>query len=255
MIRKRIIGAITVRQGIAVQSFGYRRYLPLGKPEVVAANFDRWGADEIVVTSIDRSATGAGPDMTLLKRMADKGLATPLVYGGGIRNVDDACAVIGAGADRLLCDALLHDDPAMIEQIGGAVGIQAVIGCLPLSIERGVLTWYDYRQRISKPLSADLRALIEAGALSELLITDWRHEGEAGGFDPMLLAVGRLGVPLITFGGISEPVVAKSLLAKREVAAVAIGNFLGYREHAIQRMREAIGDGDLRKPCYSREDD
>lgn len=255
MIRKRIIGVITVRQGIAVQSFGYRRYLPLGKPEVVAANFDRWGADEIVVTSIDRSAAGAGPDMALLERMAGKGLSTPLVYGGGIRNVDDARAVVSAGADRLLCDALLHDAPEMVDKIGAAVGIQAVIGCLPLSIERGMLAWYDYRRRTSAPLSSDLRALIEAGALSELLVADWQHEGEAGGFDPMLLTAGQLGVPLITFGGISEPAVAKSLLAKKEVAAVAVGNFLAYREHAIQKMREAIGDGDLRQPIYAEGDD
>jgi len=253
MIRKRIIGMITVRDGIAVQSFGYSRYLPLGKPEILAANLDRWGADEIVVSCIDRQ--GAGPDMALIEKMAGKGLSTPLIYGGGIRGADDARAAIGAGADRIHCDALLHDDPAAVRAIGGAIGIQAVIGHLPLSIEGGRLECYDYRARRSLPLDAGLRELLATGAISELMITDWRHEGEAGGFDPMLLAIGQLGVPLIAFGGISDPLLARSLLAKREVVAVAIGNFLSYREHAIQTFREAVGDVGLRQAIYAKEEE
>lgn len=251
MIRKRLIGMITVREGIAVQSFGYRRYLPLGKPEVLAANLDRWGADEIIVSAIDRQ--GKGPDMALIKRIAAKGVATPLVYGGGIRGADDARAAIGAGADRVHCDALLHDDPVAVRAIGEAIGIQGVIGSLPLSVEEGRLARYDYRARRSVPLDTACRELLSSGALSELLVTDWRHEGEAVGFDPMIVAIGRLGVPLILFGGISDPALARSLLAKKEVVAVAIGNFLSYGEHRLQKFREAIGDHDLRPAIYAGE--
>jgi cyclase len=255
MIRKRIIGAITVRQGIAVQSFGYGRYLPLGKPEVLALNFDRWGADEIIVSCIDRTAAGTGPDLALLARIAGKGLSTPLVYGGGIRNADDARAVIGGGADRVSCDALLRDDPAQVRVIGEAIGIQGVIGSIPLSVQHGQLAIYDYRTRVSEPLTPELRDLLRSGLLSELVITDWRHEGQQGGFDPMLAAMGSLGVPLILFGGISDPRLAASLLAKPNVVAVAIGNFLSYREHAIQSYREAVGAAALRQVEYRQEDD
>ena len=34
MLLKRLVGVVTVRRGIAVQSFGYQRWLPLGRPEV-----------------------------------------------------------------------------------------------------------------------------------------------------------------------------------------------------------------------------
>ena len=46
MIPKRLIGVVIVKDGWAVQSFGYRRWLPLGRPEVLVENLDRWGADE-----------------------------------------------------------------------------------------------------------------------------------------------------------------------------------------------------------------
>jgi len=252
MIRKRLIGMITVRDGIAVQSFGYRRYLPLGKPEVLAANLDRWGADEIVVSAIDRH--GKGPDMPLIERIAAKGIGTPLVYGGGIRGANDARAAIGAGADRVHCDALLHDDPPAVHAISEAIGAQGLIGSIPLSVERGSLMRYDYRNGRPVPLGAGLRALIASGALSELLVSDWRHEGEPAGFDPMIVSIGQLGLPLILFGGISDPAMAKSLLAKKEVVAIAVGNFLSYGEHRLQQMREAMGDDGLRPVVY-REDE
>ena len=60
MINKRLAGVITVKDGWAVQSFGFRSYLPLGRPEVLAENLDRWGADEIILQCIDRG--DLGPD-------------------------------------------------------------------------------------------------------------------------------------------------------------------------------------------------
>ena len=59
MLRKRLLGAVVVRQGWAVQSFGYRRWLPLGRPECLVENLDRWGADGIVVLAIDRGDQGS----------------------------------------------------------------------------------------------------------------------------------------------------------------------------------------------------
>ena len=55
MLNKRLIGVITVKNNIAVQSFGYKNYLPIGDPRVLAENLDRWGADEIHVNCIDRT--------------------------------------------------------------------------------------------------------------------------------------------------------------------------------------------------------
>ena len=58
---KRLIGIITVLNGWAVQSFGYKKYLPIGRPHIIAENLDRWGADEIIILSIDRSRHSLGP--------------------------------------------------------------------------------------------------------------------------------------------------------------------------------------------------
>ena len=94
MLKKRLIGVITFLDGWAVQSFGYKKYLPLGKPEVIARNLDNWGADEILIQSIDRSINNYGPDFELLNSLRDLALSTPLSYGGGIYTLDHAVEVI-----------------------------------------------------------------------------------------------------------------------------------------------------------------
>ncbi|HRD98958.1 MAG TPA: HisA/HisF-related TIM barrel protein, partial [Rubrivivax sp.] len=127
MIHKRLVGVITVKQGWAVQSFGYRRHLPMGRPEIVAENLDRWGVDEILLQCIDRSAAGLGPDLALLERISRKGLATPLTYQGGIRNVADGVAAVQAGAERIALDSLLRDHPQQAAALAVPLGAQALI--------------------------------------------------------------------------------------------------------------------------------
>ena len=75
MLNKRLIGVVTVINGLAVQSFGYKRYLPLGKPEIAAKNLDRWGVDEILLQcrSFDSKLTS---DFALLERVGKTGLST-----------------------------------------------------------------------------------------------------------------------------------------------------------------------------------
>lgn len=245
MIMKRLVGVITVRRGIAVQSFGYGRWLPLGCPAVLAANLDRWGADEILVQVIDRGAQG--PDLALIDRLSGAGLSTPLIYGGGIRCAAHAVAVVNRGADRVTVDQLLHDAPAEVAGIAAALGAQAVIAALPLAVLPAGLRWREYRTGADKALAPAVLDLFAAGQVSEALLVDWRHEGAPGSFDEALVAGFPLAdVPLILFGGLGEPVQTARLYADPRVAAIAVGNLFAWREHAVQALKAALPGARLR---------
>lgn len=250
MLKKRLLGVITVLNGWAVQSFGYRDYLPLGKPEVLAENLDRWGADEILLQCIDRSRANLGPDFPLLERIGKLGLSTPLIYCGGIRSVEEGVRVVKAGADRICIDALLHEHADMASRLSEPLGAQAIIAALPLSFEEKGLAWLDYRNGRVKPVPQALLDLLASGAISEALVIDWRNEGRAGGFDGRLIDRFVAELPLIAFGGLSETPQLRALLEQRQIAAVAIGNFLNYGEHAVQRYKEALAELPLRTAYY-----
>jgi cyclase len=247
MLKKRLVGVITVRNGWAVQSFGYRRYLPLGRAEVLAQNLDRWGADEILVSCIDRTSRGLGPDLELLRRIGSLGLATPVSYGGGIRNAADGGAVVQSGAERLCLDALLLRQPGEVRQISALVGAQAVIGVLPMSRQGHEVQAYDYLQGRDAPIPRATLDLFSEQVVSEALLIDWRNEGTANSFDLDLVRRCPLPtVPLIAFGGISEPAQLQQLFAEERVVAAGVGNFLAYREHAIQSLKQRMNLSSVR---------
>jgi cyclase len=254
MLKKRLVGVITVKNGQAVQSFGYRRYLPLGRPEILAANLDRWGCDEILIQCIDRSKRGLGPDFDLLNKVASMRLSTPLIYGGGIATMEQAASVIQCGADRLCVDAILHQhDRLPLREISSFLGAQALIGVFPISIKNDSLQWLDYQSRKIKELSYEKNSIFNENIFSEVMITDWIHEGHPDAFDMKLLAqISWINLPLIIFGGISDPMQATKILSSPQVSAIAVGNYLNYTELAVQRFKELTLCPTIRPAKYLR---
>lgn len=252
MLKKRLIGVVTVKDGWAVQSFGYQRYLPLGKPECLIKNLDRWGADEILIQVIDRSNQKIEPDFPLLESIGKLGLSTPLIYGGGIRNVADGVKVIQYGADRLVVDALLHDDLQEVQFLSERLGAQAVIASVPLSWQNGRLEWFDYRTQTKMAITNQLLTTVQSGIISEILISDWFHEGQVNSFEANLVKNFPFqNIPIIAFGGLSEPAQIGKLLVEPNIVAIAIGNFLNYQEQAIQKYKQAIAFEQFRSPTYA----
>ena len=251
MLKKRLVGVVTVKDGWAVQSFGYHRYLPLGKPECLVENLDRWGADEILVQVIDRSKNDFEPDFQLLEKLGKLGLETPLIYAGGVRSEADGVELIQLGADRIVVDALLHDNLAVVRDLSERLGAQALIASLPLSWKDDGIKWFDYRYKTSTQISNEVLGLIQSGIISEVLVSDCEHEGMPGGFEQKLVEKFPLkDVSIIAFGGISKPEQMRALLECSGVAAVAIGNFLSYQEQAIQKYKEALTDMPVRLASY-----
>lgn len=251
MLKKRILGVITVRQGWAVQSLGYSRYLPLGRPEVLAENLDRWGVDEILIQCIDRSNPNLGPDFEVLRRIATRGIGTPLVYGGGIITEELATAVIAQGADRILVDTTFYKQPETIRRIASTLGAQAVIASAPLSATPNGPALWDYRAQRNVAWPTACTELLAENVLSEVLVIDRVHEGTPDSFDVRLLDAPFLrGCCLIPFGGISEPEQIETMLRMPPVSAVAVGNFLNYREHAVQEIKQAVQVMPIRAPHY-----
>ena len=252
MLKKRLIGVVTVKDSWAVQSFGYNHYLPLGKPECLIENLDRWGADEILIQVSDRSRQQSEPDFRLLESIGKLGLSTPLIYGGGIRNVADGVKVIQHGADRLVVDALLHDDLQEVQHLSERLGAQAVIASMPLCWQDSRVKWFDYRTQTRMEIANQLLATIQSGIISEILVSDWLHEGQALSFEPNLVKNFPLpNIPIIAFGGVSEPAQITELLSQPNVVAIAIGNFLNYKEHSLQRYKQSIASEQLRVPSHA----
>jgi len=249
---KRLVGVITVRDGWAVQSIGYGRYLPLGRPEIIAENLDRWFLDEILVLCIDRTRKGLGPDTETLTRIGERGLMTPLAYGGGVATARQALDLVKLGADRICLEQAFDLAPRDCAEIRDAVGVQAVIRAMPLQIgTNGRIARYDYLTRGERSLDPEELAPGGCALFSELMVIDCRGDGGLEQFNPCLLApFAALPFQIIAFGGITTRAQVRSLLARPELSAVAVGNSLSYRELANRYLIDPADMHDTRTTSH-----
>jgi len=162
--------------------------------------------------------------------------------------------VIQSGADRIAIDAILHDDLSVVRGLSEQLGAQAVIASIPMAMGPHGPECYNYRSKVMVPIGESLAETIEQGMVSEVLLIDWQHEGSPIGFDIALIdQFPYKKVPLIVFGGISSAEQMRGLFARSNVAAISVGNFLSYREHAIQQLKDVLASASLRPSTYATE--
>ena len=239
MPKKRIIGTIIVKNDFAVQSFGYNKYLPLGKPEILAKNLDRWCVDEIAIIDIDRSKNRLGPNLNLLKKLKNMKLNTPLIYGGGILSYKDASNIIENGADRIILENIIHENLNSVLEIANKIGSQSLIASIPLSIKNNYLLQYNYKLSILSELTNNFKTVIKNNLISEVMIVDYINEGYCDRFDTKLIKYFPIkNVPIIAFGGITTSDKINKIISFKSISATAIGNSLNYKENSLKIIKK-----------------
>jgi len=253
MLRKRLIGTIIIKEGIAVQSIGFNKYLPIGSPEYLVENLHRWGVDEIIIISVDRYIKKLGPDINLLNRIVKLGLSTPLTFGGGIRSEEDGIEIIESGAERICIDSIFHDNFNEVEALSARLGKQAIILNIPVQFSNNKLNLIDYKNLEVRSLKEFEKQKIES-CISEIILIDMLNEGFNFKFDKNIYINFPIkNIPLILFGGINDPKMITEFLNNSNVCAVAIGNSLNYKEHAVQDLKIKIASNIIRPNYYKYE--
>ncbi len=238
MKKKRLIGVITVKDNIAVQSFGYKRYLPVGKPEILAKNLDLWGADEILINDIDRSIKFKEPNFSLLEKISNLKLSTPIIYSGGIKNVNDAVNVIKFGSDRIMFETVFFKNSQMVKKISSKIGAQGLILSLPVVKVNNKILRYCYLSKKLFKISNEVNKFFEKKILSECLITDVINEGSVNNFNFSILKKIDLKIQMIIFGGVGSKEKIKQCLHRPNINAIAIGNRLNYVENCFDILKK-----------------
>jgi cyclase len=255
MLKTRVVGVVLVRDGIAVQSIGFRKYLPIGRPEIAIEYLDRWGIDEIVVLHMD--ATPKGESVAAEKVAAYASCCqVPLAVGGGIADIDAVKRVIHAGADKVVLNAAAVLRPKLIEDAARLFGDQCVV--ISIDARRRSDGGHDtFTHSATRPtgLSAvELAVKVTGHGAGEILVNSIDRDGSQQGYDLDLLraAVQAVRVPVIACGGAGKPEHMRAAM-ETGVAAVAAANFFNYQEHSVILAKRALvrAGADVRLDSYA----
>jgi imidazole glycerol-phosphate synthase subunit HisF len=76
-------------------------------PLALAKNFQKYGAGEILLTSVDSEGSNNGYDLELIKLFKGE-LSIPIILNGGMGHPDDAAKAIKNGADAVAAAYIFH---------------------------------------------------------------------------------------------------------------------------------------------------
>jgi imidazole glycerol-phosphate synthase subunit HisF len=212
MLSRRIIPCLDVRDGKVVKGVRFRDHVVMGEIVELALRYRDEGADELVFYDITASPEGRSVDRGWVERVA-RVIDIPFCVAGGIRSVDEARAVLYAGADKISVNSPALERPALIDELAGAFGVQCVVvGIDSLRDTDGEWRVRQYTGDPGKTQALARRTLdwmVEAqqrGA-GEIVLNCMGSDGVRRGYDLEQLSAARAVclVPLIASGGAGTP--------------------------------------------------
>jgi imidazole glycerol-phosphate synthase subunit HisF len=259
---KRVIPCLDVDGGRVVKGVEFVDIRDAGDPVELAAHYDREGADELVFLDITATHERRETIVQLARRTADE-VFVPFTIGGGIRSVQDAQAVLDAGADKVAVNSAALARPELIDELARVFGAQCVVlaidakayarptpsnGAGATSVAAagpGVdRAWEAYVAGGRTPTGRDViewaREAVERGA-GEILLTSMDRDGTSDGYDlELTAAVGAaVGVPVIASGGAGElEDLVQALRANAD--AVLCASIFHYGRHTIGEAKEYL---------------
>lgn len=237
----RLVAAIVVRDGLHVQSFGFRRYLPVGSPVESAREFDRWGIDEIALILLD-------DDPQANRRLVadvSAAIAVPLGAVGGVREISDAMAYIAGGADKIGLNFALAANPGLVREAALIFGNQCVVASVD-AVRSGdkVVRWDYWRgQAAEKDITTWIDEVEKMGA-GEILLNFPERDGLGNGMDLDAIreVVDRTSLPVVALGGVGIASNAADCFRSAAPSGIGIGNRLAHFEQSVLLFKKALGD-------------
>jgi cyclase len=212
MLSRRIIPCLDVRDGKVVKGVRFRDHVVMGEIVELALRYRDEGADELVFYDITASPEARSVDRQWVERVA-RVLDIPFCVAGGIRSVEDARAVLHAGADKISVNSPALERPELIDQLAAAFGVQCVVVGID-SLRDGDGEWRvrqytgdpDKTQALARGTLDWIIEVQQRGA-GEIVLNCMGSDGVRAGYDLEQLSVARAvcRVPLIASGGAGAP--------------------------------------------------
>src|SRR6476619_7529028 len=228
MVLKRVIPCLDVDAGRVVKGTNFVGLRDAGDPVELAERYDAEGADELVFLDITASHEKRETIVELARRTADN-VFIPFTIGGGIRSVEDAQAVLDAGADKVSVNSSALARPELLTELADHFGAQCVVIAIDAKREAdgwGVHVNGGRRKIDGREAVAWAKQAVERGA-GEVLLTSMDRGGTNDGYDIWL-------TPGFPFGGSrsgstkvggksGDSLRAKNLVAVQFIGMVTVG--------------------------------
>ena len=242
-VRIRVIPCLDVADGRVVKGVNFVDLKDAGDPVEQARAYDAAGADELCFLDISASHEGRGTLLDIVRRTAEV-CFMPLTVGGGVRSVEDARALLLAGADKVAINSAAVARPELVAEIAAKFGSQCVVASVDARrVKPG--KWEIFTHGGRKPTGIDAvkyaKKVADLGA-GELLVTSMDGDGTQAGYDLELtrtIADG-VSIPVIASGGVGNLQHLVEGVSEGHASAVLAASIFHFGTHSISEAHDAL---------------
>ncbi|MEA2330652.1 MAG: imidazole glycerol-phosphate synthase subunit HisF [Thermoleophilaceae bacterium] len=243
MLLRRVIPCLDVDKGRVVKGVEFLNLRDAGDPVELAVRYQEEGADEIVFLDITASHERRETVAELARRCADD-VFIPFTIGGGVRSVEDAQAVLDAGADKVSVNSAAVARPELLTELGDVFGAQCVVlaidarrepdGSYGVYVEGG-------RRAVGRDAVEWAREGTRRGA-GEILLTSMDRDGTEDGYELELTraVADTVDVPVIASGGAGSLDHLVDAVNEGGADAVLCASIFHYGQHTVREAKERM---------------
>lgn len=243
MYAKRIIPCLDLKNGRVVKGTNFVGLRDAGDPVEAAIEYDRQGADELVLLDITASSDDRDIMVDIVTRVAES-IFIPFTVGGGIRTVEDFTRILRAGADKVSVNSAALRDPSIISEAAYKFGSQCVVVAMDAKRrETGGWTLYLNGGRVDTGKDAvEWAKEAESLGAGEILLTSMDCDGTKAGYDLELTrAISEaVSIPVIASGGAGTMEHFYDAFTQGKADAVLAASLFHFREIAIPDLKEYL---------------
>jgi len=252
-LARRILPCLDTDGARVVKGVNFAGLRDAGDPVELAARYNAEGADELLVLDIAASRDRRPTFLDTIRRVAAE-LAIPLTAGGGIRTLEDARAVVRAGADKVTVNTAAVQRPELISELSREFGAQAVV--LAIDAKRKTDSWDVMVRGARESSGRDALAWAKEGVVrgaGEILLTSVDRDGTQSGFDTTLTAtISRaVSVPVIASGGAKLPEHFVEIFTEGAADAALAASIFHDQSQPIRELKQFLAARgiEVRLPC------
>jgi len=246
-LSKRIIPCLDVKDGRTVKGVNFVDLRDAGDPVELAWNYSRQGADELVFLDITATVERRKTMVELVKSVARQ-INIPFTIGGGINEIADADALLNAGADKISINSAAVRNPALIDQLAKAFGVQFVV----IAVDTRCIDDINVVHLNGGRLPTERQTLewikeAESRGAGEILLTSMDHDGTKNGFDNGLLKTvnDAVHIPVIASGGAGAVQHFVDVFEKTNVDAALAASVFHYGEILIPDLKAVLKSNNI----------
>ncbi|HCB37387.1 MAG TPA: imidazole glycerol phosphate synthase subunit HisF [Acidimicrobiaceae bacterium] len=244
----RVIACLDVDDGRVVKGVNFVGLRDAGDPVELAARYDAQGVDELVFLDINATAHSRATMTGLAARVSEE-VFIPFTVGGGIRSVDDARAILRAGADKVSVNSAAVARPELVAELSAEFGAQCTVVAVDARARDHAVgdggTWNVHVRGGRDDTGLDVvewvRRAADLGA-GEILLTSMDADGTRGGYDLALLRAvcDATSLPVVASGGAGTPAHLVEAAGRSGVTGLLAASVFHYGEHTVAEAKQAL---------------